>query len=450
MGETDRDWVGDLMSGTVTRFDQVTAGKSRATWLVDVERGDGSLLELVLRRDTGDGPLSGTELSLARESVVYGALRDTAVPIPRLWGVAPDGQALIVERVAGSEDLTALGDARAGVLDEFLKALAMLHAVDTTTLDLPGFERPASAEDHALCDLALWQRVFEGHVKSPAPLVRFAFRWLHDHAPTSVERTVLCHGDLGPGNFMHAGGKVTAVLDWEFAHLGDPMDDIAWFSIRCAQVLDHRDLSVEIARYEELTGLKVDAERVAYYQLMVLVRMAVACLVALDRAAGQMDTSTYLALLPLLARQITTSLAEQVGVELGPTSLPAPNAASGRATVLDIVSTDLGSVLLPELQTVAARSRAMGMALLLMHLKTADTLGAPVDAAELDDLAEVLGDRPASVEDGWRQLDSVVQTAGPERYPELIGFFSRHADRQVALWPIIAGLAAKPLPKIGR
>jgi aminoglycoside phosphotransferase (APT) family kinase protein len=418
VGETDRDWVGDLMSGTVTRFDQVTAGKSRATWLVDVERGDGSLLELVLRRDTGDGPLSGTELSLARESVVYGALRDTAVPIPRLWGVAPDGQALIVERVAGSEDLTALGDARAGVLDEFLKALAMLHAVDTTTLDLPGFERPASAEDHALCDLALWQRVFEGHVKSPAPLVRFAFRWLHDHAPTSVERTVLCHGDLGPGNFMHAGGKVTAVLDWEFAHLGDPMDDIAWFSIRCAQVLDHRDLSVEIARYEELTGLKVDAERVAYYQLMVLVRMAVACLVALDRAAGQMDTSTYLALLPLLARQIT--------------------------------STDLGSVLLPELQTVAARSRAMGMALLLMHLKTADTLGAPVDAAELDDLAEVLGDRPASVEDGWRQLDSVVQTAGPERYPELIGFFSRHADRQVALWPIIAGLAAKPLPKIGR
>ncbi|WP_331742339.1 phosphotransferase [Kitasatospora sp. NBC_00039] len=41
---------------------------------------------------------------------------------------------------------------------------------------------------------------------------------------------VLVHGDFGPNNLLLDPGtfKVNAVLDWEFAHLGAPVEDLAW------------------------------------------------------------------------------------------------------------------------------------------------------------------------------------------------------------------------------
>lgn len=449
MGD-DTTWIEQVTGGEVVRFDRTTAGRSRATWLVDVRLPDGSLRELVLRRDTGDGPLSGTELSLERESAVYGALEASAVPIPKLYGVAPDHLALLVERADGTESLSAAGgaEAQAAVLDSFIDAVAALHAVDVGLIDLPGFDRPASPEDHALVDLRLWRGVFDAHVRRPAPIVRFAFRWLEENPPHAVERTVLCHGDLGPGNFLHAAGAVTALLDWEFAHIGDPMDDLAWLSLRAWQVANLTDLGPLLARYVDRTGLKVDPDRVRYYQVMVLVRMAVACLVALDKRTGEMDASTYFALLPLLERQLATLLAEQLDVVLSTKDLPAPASASARSEILDTVIADLGNVYSPELQTVAARSRLMGTTLLLMHLKTADTLGAAIDAAELVDLGELLGSAPPDLEAGYRALEARIDAAPAAQERDVIAFFSRRADRQLALWPVVAPLAARPFPKV--
>ncbi len=63
-------------------------------------------------------------------------------------------------------------------------------------------------------------------------LAHLALEVLRRLAPASVPRTVVCHGDVGPGNFLHDGARVTALLDWEFAHLGDPMDDLAWWVFR--------------------------------------------------------------------------------------------------------------------------------------------------------------------------------------------------------------------------
>lgn len=446
-GQDDRAWVAAVTGGTVTRFEQATAGRSRATWLVDVDR-DGQTLGLVLRRDTGDGPLSGTELSLERESKVYRALEGTGVLIPRLLGVAPDGLALLVARVPGTENLASLrGEERDEVIESFLQAVAALHLVDAAALDLAGFERPATPEAHALADLGLWRGVFEDNVRRPAPLVRLAFRWLSAHPPAAVDRTVLCHGDLGPGNFLYQDGQLTALLDWEFAHLGDPMDDLAWFTIRCSQLTDLGDLRHELARYADLTGIKVDADRVRYYQLFVLVRMAVACLVALDKRAGRMDASTYFALLPLLERQMTTLLAELSGIALAPGAVPAPSPPTTQSEILDALANDLGTVLLPELQTPAARSRVMGMSLLLTHLQAAAVRAARFEQADLDDLAQLLGNRPADLPEGQRALGELVDASSPDDIGALLAYFSAHADREVALWPVLAGLAARPLPR---
>jgi len=68
-------------------------------------------------------------------------------------------------------------------------------------------------------------------------------------------------GDTGPGNFIYGDGSVLAVVDWELAHLGDPMDDIAWLSLRAVQE-PFTHLPDRLAEYEQLTGNTIDETRV--------------------------------------------------------------------------------------------------------------------------------------------------------------------------------------------
>jgi prepilin-type processing-associated H-X9-DG protein len=65
-------------------------------------------------------------------------------------------------------------------------------------------------------------------------LIDLAFAWLDKHPPTPPDAPLLVHGDAGPGNFLFADGHLTALLDWELAHPGDPTEDLAWFSMRSA------------------------------------------------------------------------------------------------------------------------------------------------------------------------------------------------------------------------
>jgi aminoglycoside phosphotransferase (APT) family kinase protein len=448
----DAGWIAEITAGTVTSFERVETGSSRGTWLVDVKVDDGAdagLRRLVLRRDTGDGPLSGTELSLAREAVVYAALGDSGVAIPRLVARSPDGNALLVERSSGGADVAAIGDeaTRRAVALSFVERLAQLHALDASALDLPGFSRPETPAERGLADLGLWERIFVERVTRPAPLFRWAYRWLRAHAPTSGSRTVVCHGDVGPGNYLFEGDEVTAILDWEFAHLGDPMDDIAWLTVRGHHLVRFGDPGAELARYTELTGTPVDAARVRWYQALVLTRMATACLVALDRSGEGMDRSTYFNLLPLLARLLTPVVAELAGVEVDDPDVPAPGDGTDRAEVMEALFGDLLGVVMPAVEGGVAQRRAAGMASLLLHLQAADRLQPAMDDADLADLANPLRRRPSSYREGLVALDEVVRGEGGDD-EALLRYFHRSAVRRARLWPAITSYATPlaPLP----
>jgi len=85
---------------------------------------------------------------------------------------------------------------------------------------------------------------------------------------------VLVQGDTGPGNFMYADGRVVAVVDWELAHLGDPMDDIAWLALRATQE-PFTDFPARLREYEALSGYAIDEARVRYYQVMAEAKLQV-------------------------------------------------------------------------------------------------------------------------------------------------------------------------------
>jgi aminoglycoside phosphotransferase (APT) family kinase protein len=79
--------------------------------------------------------------------------------------------------------------------------------------------------------------------------------------------------DTGPGNFMYRDGRVTAVVDWELSHWGDPMDDIAWLALRTVQdTFTH--LPDRLAEYVKLSGHKLDVDRVWYYRVLAETTMA--------------------------------------------------------------------------------------------------------------------------------------------------------------------------------
>lgn len=331
-----QEFVAGAVPGRVTRFERSASGRSRVTWLVDVEGPDGRRRELVLRHDSGDGPLSGTEIDLAREARIYRALAPHAVRIPRLVARAEDGRTLLVERAAGRESLAELPPpARAAIERDFGRALAELHALDPAKLELGDTRLPATPAEHALLDLQRWRRLARDHVREPGEASRFALVWLAEHAPVRAARSVLCHGDAGIGNFLHDGERVTALLDWEFAHVGDPHDDLAWVLVR-AHVTGGEPWRAALAAWCEASGLALDPELLAWYRGLVLLRMAISCEIALSHAAagGAMDTTTYRLLLPYLAWLLPQALREAGGRGPGLDALEAAGRAGVEASPL--------------------------------------------------------------------------------------------------------------------
>jgi hypothetical protein len=343
-----------------------------------VDTADGPR-DVVARADYGDGPLSGTELTLTREAVVYRALdglrtgADTDVRTPRLLGFDEPRKRMLLTRAAGTAEWSD------DVLDGLLVELGRLHALDPARMELPGWGR--RAED----DVELWARVAD-RIRPRSDLVDLAFQILREHFPGEPVRLALCHGDAGPGNVLHVEGTVSALLDWEFAHLGDPVDDLAWITVRAVlHGLELPDFAARVrAHYEPHAGISVDGDRLAYWQAVTLVRNLVSCLGALANPVRGRDRLLHLMLVPALERLVVGSLAELEGVALRSTPAPSGPADLPGGDVLREVTAALDDVL-PAVGDGDAHQRGRRLRLLLRQLAQTWVLApdiARVEAAE--------------------------------------------------------------------
>jgi aminoglycoside phosphotransferase (APT) family kinase protein len=301
-------WVEDHTGAAVSVASPIGKGSSRRTWGVDLADGR----QLVVREDTGTGPTGGTPLDLAREAAVYRALGSSGLPVPALLDVAPDGTAMLLERATGVADLSTASDAdRAHVAIDYLRCLGRLHLLDPGALDLGPLEVPDRGPAHALVDIALWQSI-HATVDRPwrSDAASLGLAWLAAHPPAEATRTSLCHGDAGPLNFLYDGDTVTALLDWEFAHVGDPLDDLAWVSVRNHMLRAGFDIPSVFAAWRETTGCELDPSRLEFYRALVLVRMLVSCdaTVRWSNGVETTETRTQVLLRPLLAQCISQAL----------------------------------------------------------------------------------------------------------------------------------------------
>ena len=214
------------------------------------------------------------------------------------------------------------------------------------------------------------------------PLLRLSADWLARNVPDYDGPVVLVQGDTGPGNFMYADGKVTAVVDWELAHWGDPMDDIAWLSLRTVQDT-FTYLPDRLAEYAALSGVAIDEARVWYYRLFAESTMTTLYPnegVGTTRPGEQDDDNVTrdigngIIYRQLHRRLWLEALGQVMGLELDPPSLPAPTEMSEWHHFYPTVLGSLATIV-PRIADPLASQWTKGVARVVKYLQELDARG---------------------------------------------------------------------------
>lgn len=239
------------------------------------------------------------------------------------------------------------------------------------------------------------------------------------------------------------------MLDWEFAHFGDPLEDLGWICVRDVAT-PFGDLDVAFRLYEKLANVPLDLARVRYYRVAAMVRTVAALVVANQALDANADAATLLAWQALYARMTCASLAEALGIGTSGDDLPAPPLETPRSGLFALAVEQVRNLPLARPDDPYLAHRRAGTLGLLEHLQLAERLGPAFDAQELDELGALLGRRPASIASGLASLDALVRAAGASREPELLAYLTRRAARAQTLFaPAMGELANGRLSPIG-
>jgi aminoglycoside phosphotransferase (APT) family kinase protein len=405
------EWVAATGGGEITRLERHVA--RREAWVVDVTRPDGTVLEAFLRLERE--PTAGNPWSLEKETRIVQALGPTAVPVPAVHGWNAELTATLFERVPGRGDLDHVDDARQqrAVFEDFMHAVAELHTLDIDALgldDLPGMYRPATPQECALAEMDLILDQWKGFLDSfTEPLITYGVDWLRRFAPTAVARISLVQGDTGPVNFVFDGDRVTAVVDWEWGHFGDPMEDLGNICVRefwnpCG------GLDGLFPMYEKLSGIPFDPAAVRYYRVQQNVRGMVPIDAVTVQASHREPIAWFLAYRCVNDRSTCEAMAEAMGITVARPELPPDDDGDDvlAAAAVHILDHDVA----PHVSGAFPQSRVTDATRLVRCLERKRRLGPALDVIERDELGALLGRTPASVEDGLRDLDAAVRDHG--------------------------------------
>jgi aminoglycoside phosphotransferase (APT) family kinase protein len=291
--------------GRVREAVLLPGGASKEAWAVDV---DGQ--QLLLRRALA-GVIHKMTLPLADEFRVLQAAYEAGVKVPQPVAYYPDlggREAFAMERVHGETiGRRIVRDPPPGLAVQLAEELAKVHAIPPASVP---FLTAGDPVERMAGELAT--------VDEPHPAIEYGLAWLREHRPEPLP-DVVCHGDFRIGNVAVDEHGVVALLDWEFAHLGDPRDDLAWplprawrFSSDDRHVGGVGELEPYLARYNELTGLEISAEELYWWEILGNVKWAVGCLTQARRHLDRVDRSVELAVLGRLSAEMEYELLDLI------------------------------------------------------------------------------------------------------------------------------------------
>jgi aminoglycoside phosphotransferase (APT) family kinase protein len=312
------------VSGHAQGVRRMGGGASKEQFQFDlVDPANGTSNSLVLRMD----PLEGIiETCRAREAQLLTVIKGT-VPAPTVAFVDGDGRymgqpAMITGFVRGDtkpRDATSgpsgvgivIGDrASAALIPQYLDNLVAIHNFNFADAELSTYAMPsAGTNEAALWQINFWARVLEDDKIEASPLLTYTALWLRERAPICVQ-PVMLHGDYRLGNFMFDEDtlEMTAVLDWELAHIGDFHEDVSYsleplFCSRDAQgqllVASMMTVRHYLDGYSERSGRTIDPVVLHWYQVLNSFKLSVMNFASGVRAArdGTNHQSAFLGFL---------------------------------------------------------------------------------------------------------------------------------------------------------
>ena len=405
----------------------------RPAWYVDLRR-DGQLLELYVRGARTDmRPI----FPLEHERRMQELLGSMGIPVPRVHGYLRDPPAIVMDRVQGSTDFSGSSDdERRSVMDEYIEILARMHHLDVGAFADAGAELPARPSDTARTGIRAYERAYRAQKVRPDPFMEFCLSWLARNPPRHRVRPSVVVWDSG--QFLHGAGRITALLDLELTHIGDPMMDLAGLRMR-STVIHYGPLDDLYRRYADLTGDEVDLAAIEYQHFAFTITTQLAYHRGLVEPTPDSDLMTYMHWCSESNLYAVEALAGFVGIELEevdlPDPAPSPDAVAYRHLVDSLRAIDSGEERSAYQVRIAFR--------LARHLQRVDEIGSAVAERDLDDVAAVIGHRPSSWTESERELERFVIGADPQSDATLIRLFHRRLERQRALLGPVGSAVAR-------
>ncbi len=313
---------------TITGMSRLSGGAIQENWAMSVTIDGGpwhGSQEWVLRTDAPSAV--ALSLSRAQEFAVLTAAHQAGVIVPQPLWLCRDAAVLgrdffIMRRVSGVAAghrlvrEAELVPNRAVLGEELGANLAQLHTI-APPLALLDFLPPPQANP-ALANIAAYRRHLD-EIDAVYPALEWGLRWCELHAPADGP-SKLIHRDYRTGNYMVDAGRLTGVLDWEFAGWGDPLEDIGWLMASCWRFGANQREAGGVAHaedflrgYQRVSGRTVTEQEMLYWQVMAHLRWAVIALQQAQRHLSGRQRSLELALTGRLVAELEYEIIHLTG-----------------------------------------------------------------------------------------------------------------------------------------
>lgn len=271
---------------SVDSVSRLSAGASSQSWLITVRAASLEGPQKMVLQTSAGGEHYPLALDKQTQALVQRAAFVQGVPTPEVLFILDAEDSLgegFASRWHAGETLgrrivtdPQYATARSCLIAQCAEALASIHRAELAALP-PLPQRSASA---GLRELTLSYRRYGNGV----PIFELALRWLEDHLPEDCP-PALVHGDFRVGNFLVDETGLRQVLDWEMAHLGDPLEDLGWMMVNAWRfgVIDRPvggigQLDEWCREYSRASGIRADENVVRYWQMFGTVQWGVMCL----------------------------------------------------------------------------------------------------------------------------------------------------------------------------
>jgi aminoglycoside phosphotransferase (APT) family kinase protein len=426
-------WVEANIGGRVSGIERLR--RWRPVWRVDYEKNGVSRAVLV----RGLRPWESIPYSLEHEMRLMRVLEANGIAVPHVYGMMEFPKAFAMDWAEGDRDPGLVQQAIEGASTisperwaaslKYMEILAKMHAIPVERFAGTEAGNPVGARAIALDSYERNYKLLADRNAVDA-LIAFFTLWLRRNVPEHRTKAAFVTGDCG--QFLSRGEEITAILDLEIGHIGDPLHDLACFRGR-HPVENMGDVPALFRRYAEITGEALDLPVIAYHTVCFLALATIGPLLALVEKHPGGDWVEGIMQLAFIGRRTLEAMAEIVGVQLDDLALPERHVTPLEDLAVEKLLAEMNR--LPTSEIFHDWQRGV-LASLPRFLQNQAHYGRWAEEEDLKEIGELLGRRPANLIDADRALKAYVQMSGPDQDARLIKLFHR---RILRLCLVLAG-----------